>query len=266
MSTTRRIALVGNDTNIGKTAVAAALIRAARRRGLAMLPYKPVESGDEPPWDSERLARAAGHADATSLTARRLPIPVAPGLATAEDRARARGTLPSTREPLEEVHTHQHALLARESPDVLLVETAGGLFVPMPGGTWQPTWIRTLADAALLVVGLRLGAIHQAVATSRGLAAEGIETLGWLGSTPDPMPERHAVDVDVISHATGLRHYGTLVGAFDDRDVGDDWIDETLWHVMIHATSPVRAADTTSTANAAEASSLADAKPREDRR
>lgn len=232
MSTTRRIALVGNDTNIGKTAVAVALVRAARRRGITMLPYKPLESGDEPPWDSERLAAAAQVADATSLTARRVPIPVAPGLASEDDRLRACGALPITHTPLDEVLAHQRALLARENPAVMLVETAGGLFVPMPGGTWQPTWIRTLADAAVLVVGLRLGAIHQAIATSRGLAAEGIPTLGWLGSTPLAMPDRHVIDVDVISHATGLRHFGTLVGAHADHDVGDSWLDDDLWRVL----------------------------------
>jgi dethiobiotin synthetase len=229
MNQPHRIALVGNDTGIGKTAVAVALLRAARRRGLDALPYKPLESADAGPWDSERLCAAIARDDASHFTARRISSPVAPGLAAAEDIERARGEAPPTHTPLAEVCGHQAALIAREAPALLLVETAGGLFVPMPGGTWQPQWIRALADAVVLVIGLRLGAIHQAIATQRGLEREGIATIGWLGSSPTPIPALHTLDADVITHATGLRHFGTLVGATDDRDLGDHWLDDALW-------------------------------------
>ena len=56
-----RVFVAGTDTGVGKTEVCCALIRAARRRNLRALPFKPAQSGDERPTDAERLARAAQH-------------------------------------------------------------------------------------------------------------------------------------------------------------------------------------------------------------
>ena len=54
-----RLFLVGTDTDVGKTALACALLRAGAAAGLRVLPFKPAASGPSgPSGDPERLAAA----------------------------------------------------------------------------------------------------------------------------------------------------------------------------------------------------------------
>jgi dethiobiotin synthetase len=41
-----------------------------------------------------------------------------------------------------------------------MIEGAGGLWVPMPGGTWLPAWISALRAAPVVVGRLGLGTIN----------------------------------------------------------------------------------------------------------
>ena len=76
----RGLFVTGTDTGVGKTLIAAGLLRYARRQGRTPIPFKPVETGCDPePADARRLWRAAGSADPAR---RRLPArPSAPGRA-----------------------------------------------------------------------------------------------------------------------------------------------------------------------------------------
>ena len=81
----RGLFVTGTDTGVGKTLVAAGLLRLARRQGLVPIPFKPVETGCDPePADARRLWRAAQPPippDDVCLHA--LPLPAAPALAAA---------------------------------------------------------------------------------------------------------------------------------------------------------------------------------------
>jgi dethiobiotin synthetase len=133
--------LVGTDTDCGKTAVTCALARSARARGYTVLPFKPASSGPEgPESDPQRLLRAAGLPSTAleKIAPLRFAPPLAPGIA--EHREYFTGE-PPTLSPALTLRRVALTLTRSErelNAQVTLIEGAGGLHVPMPGGTWLP--------------------------------------------------------------------------------------------------------------------------------
>ena len=209
-----RIFIVGTDTGVGKTAVTAALLRTTRARGLKVVPFKPAQSGGEHPSDAERLLLAAGLplSELDSVCPLRLELPLAPGLA--EDPSPFLAGSSGAASPPEVIVRSTLALAAweaRHRPDLTLVEGAGGLHVPMPGGTWQPAWITALAPWTLVVGRAGLGTINHCLSTIAGLRALGRPPLGFVLSQIDREPDPSTLyNAAVIANASGLPCLGTL--------------------------------------------------------
>ena len=213
-----RIYVVGTGTAVGKTAVTDALLRAATARGVRAVPFKPAESGT-PGSDSDiaRLLRAAGlEAGQGGLACpHHYALPVAPGIAddaslfldprnAVHDDDRPPPHMRAALSSLDAWERRHHAALT-------LLECAGGLQVPMPGGWWQPRWIFALAPYAV-VVGLDgLGTINHTLATIVGLRHLGRTPLGFFLSRVDPSPDPSTpTNAAVIEAASGIPHLGTL--------------------------------------------------------
>lgn len=223
-----RIYVVGTDTGVGKTAVTAGILHAARVAGVTAIPFKPAQSGDDRPSDAERLLAAAGlpSSELDAACPLRYAAPLAPGLA--EDPAPFLGgaappsdattstAAPSPAAPSEPdtITLARRALDAWEqrcSPTLTLIEGAGGLHVPMPGATWQPAWITALAPWTLVVGRAGLGTINHCLSTIEGLRALGRPPLGFVLShttrEADPSVQHNAA---VVARAAGVPCLGTL--------------------------------------------------------
>ncbi len=212
---TRRLFVIGTDTEVGKTAVASALLRHARMKGLRVLPYKPASSGGD---DPERLLDAAGldRAMLPRIAPLRYEEPLAPGIAedprpfvgevTEDDALADRG-----RDLLSTICGQLSALEAELRPDLTIIEGAGGWHVPMPGATWLPQWVEAL-DAPLLLVGrLGLGTINHTLLTLDTLARAGRTPLGFiLSATRSSADPSTAANPAIIAHASGLPCLGIL--------------------------------------------------------
>ncbi len=161
----------GNDTDAGKTHVLGQVAGTLAARGLSVQIVKFVETGmprDDSPGDADR-ALAAAHeiADgAGTLAAFRLARYTQPLAPT--EAARRDGQIFSVEKTLEK-------LRALPPCDVRLVEGAGGLGVPVDdaGADWAD-FAREHADATLIIVENRLGAISQARFLATYCAAKGV--------------------------------------------------------------------------------------------
>jgi dethiobiotin synthetase len=209
-----RIFIVGTDTAVGKTAVTAALLHTARARGLRVIPFKPAQSGRERPSDIERSLSAAGLPPEELVHAcpLRYELPLAPGLA--EDPAPFLVAAAAERCRSDAIAHSESALVAweaRHRPSLTLLEGAGGLFVPMPGGTWQPEWIAALAPWTIVVGRAGLGTINHCLSTIAGLRALGRPPLGFVLSQVAAEPDPSVADnATVVANASGVPHLGTL--------------------------------------------------------
>lgn len=191
--------VTGTDTGIGKTFVTCALLRQASEAGQRLVGMKPVASGcieTGQGWRSED-ALALQQADGLEVpyllrNPYALPLPAAPEIAAAEvgvDIALA---------PLQ----HAHARL-RAGHEGVLVEGVGGWAAPLSHTLEQADLVRALDIPVLMVVGLRLGCVHQARVTQRAIVADGCRFAGWIANPVEPAMLRQAENMAILSRVLG---------------------------------------------------------------
>ncbi len=238
-----RVFVAGTDTGVGKTEVCCALIRAARRRNLRALPFKPAQSGDERPTDAERLARAAQHPSLSvdDIAPLRYERALAPGMAQ-DMSAYLDPAAPQDLSHLAQVERHLDALEARHDPDLVIIEGAGGLFVPMPGGTWQPRWLERLGGAVVLVVRPSLGTINHTWLTLHALETCRVSVAGIVindGASEDASADD---SVSLNRQILASRPDAPLLGSFPRRGdrptpAAEDHLFDALWSRLQRAES-----------------------------
>ena len=175
--------VTATDTGVGKTVVTGALARALQARGFSVGVAKSVQSGnraDDPAGDAMLLKRFAGVPDAPEeICAYAFAAPLAPLVAARlERRAIEPGPI------LERVRR----LSARY--DVLLVEGAGGLMVPV-GEDWTIGELAKWIGFPLLIVARPgLGTVNHTILTALAAQQLGLDPVGVVlnGLRPDADP------------------------------------------------------------------------------
>lgn len=164
-----RLVVVGTDTDVGKTVVSALLVQ-----GLGASYWKPVQCGElELGGDSGRVAGLTGLRRGSTPPcvlpeAYRLAAPASPNQA-----ARDEGI---------SVDASRLELPAVEGP--LVVETAGGLLVPLRDDLMQIEQIKRWELPVLLVARSGLGTLNHTLLSLEALAARTIPVLGLVLNGP----------------------------------------------------------------------------------
>lgn len=192
--------VTGTDTAVGKTLVAAALVRLLVSRGHRVVGLKPVASGATGPAGELR------NDDALALAAESSPqLPyeltnpfcfeaaVAPHLA-----ARDSGACVSVEALL--------AWYARASAgaELAVVEGAGGWRVPLQRETFLSDLPERLGLGVIMVVGLRLGCLNHARLTWEAIRQGGrCPFLGWIGNDLVEPFERRRENLETLTDLLG---------------------------------------------------------------
>jgi len=172
----RVIVVSGTDTEVGKTAVTAAVCAALRTAGLRVTAYKPTQTGVGPldAGDMGEVARLTGVPTHEGV---RLLAPMAPRPAAALEGA----TLPTLDDHLATIEA-----LSSER-DHVVVEGAGGLLVELTEArATLADLARRVGDCGVLVVARSgLGTLNHTMLTREALSHRRIRNLGVvLGSWP----------------------------------------------------------------------------------
>jgi dethiobiotin synthetase len=185
-----RFFVTGTDTGVGKTTVTVRLMQQLIAQGKTVIGMKPIASGCEwldGRWQNEdvRLLTAASNvtAPAELINPYRFTPAIAPHIAAAQAGV----------EIQLEVIQAAYAQLTTLA-DVVIVEGAGGLLVPLNQTHSMADLIQALQLPALMVVGMRLGCINHALLTAEGLKSRQIACCGWVANRIDPqmsMPEEN---------------------------------------------------------------------------
>lgn len=181
----RALFVAGTGTDIGKTHVACALIRAARARGLTVDAFKPVVSGFDPDQpeasDPARLALALGEPDALArISPRRYRAPLAPNLAARLEGQTLR---------LEDLIADCRSRLDRPDRDLLLVEGAGGVMSPLTDTATNLDLMLALDLPVLLVAGSYLGTISHVLTALEAIRTRGLTVAAIVMSQSPDAPD-----------------------------------------------------------------------------
>lgn len=174
-----QLAVTGTDTGVGKTVVACALAAACAQRGLQVGVLKPVETGVEPgtdATDADRLAAAAGTADPADVVAPyRFAAPLAPMVAARREAATVElSRLDSAFE------------VVSAGRDVVIVEGAGGLLVPITPELAFDSLFARWRLGVVVVAPDRLGVINQVRLTVLGAGRARLVVKAIVLNAVDP--------------------------------------------------------------------------------
>ncbi len=190
----RGILVTGTDTGVGKTFITYNIARGLRDKGVKVACFKPVETGvDDVPEDGQMLARATGQ-DIDEVVLYRAKKPLAPYSAMLE------GELIISIEKIVERYRE-----LRDKNDVVLVEGAGGIAVPIVKGYTYADLAKDLDTEVLIVARAVLGTINHSVLTveyarKRGLKLTGLILNMYTGKDPS-----EKTNPEVIYQMTGLK-------------------------------------------------------------
>ena len=180
--------IVGTDTGVGKTVVAALLARDACRRGERVRYLKPVQTGTD---DDTATVRAL-----TALDAAHAPAPLwwfgRP--ASIDQAAAAEGRTLSAADVLAGVR----GVTAADPQARTIIETAGGLLVPLDETTDQSHIVRALGAPCVLVARSGLGTLNHTLLTVEALRRRGIALRALFLVGP-----RHAQNVGTLRGRLG---------------------------------------------------------------
>jgi len=193
------IFVTGTDTGVGKTWIAAALLRSLRQAGFRAVGMKPIAAGFEPGTDVNGDVVAlldAGNVDAAPQWRNPYAFaePVAPHLAAA-----AAGVT------IEVSRIVDAAAMLRRAADALVVEGAGGALVPIDRTHDMLDIAAALGLPVLLVVGMRLGCLNHALATALAVQRRGLVLAGWVANALPPPMALLTQNVEALAERLGSK-------------------------------------------------------------
>jgi len=196
--TRQGVFVTGSDTGVGKTVVAAGLVRGFRAMGMDVGVMKPIATGCYPSpradggydlrsEDVDSLLKAAGVDDDLRLIAPfRFEPPLAPLTA-----ARLTGEEISMESVLAAFRT------LRDRHNLMVVEGIGGLMVPFRENYFVADMIRELKLPLVVVARPGLGTLNHTILTVRCAESRGIGILGIIVNSADGEDRSQAAETNV---------------------------------------------------------------------
>jgi len=197
------IFITGTDTGVGKTAVTAALAWCLKRSGLNVGVMKPVQTGTEFSGlsDLEFMERVTGESYPTEdHCPYRFSHPLSPLAASKlEEREISTEKIKGAFGRLSDTH------------DVVLVEGAGGLLVPITETYTMADLARDLGLSLIVVTRPDLGTLNHTALTVESAKSRSLPVLGIvINNIPSEPNLAERSNPTYLSHMTGLPILGVL--------------------------------------------------------
>ncbi|OIU68766.1 dethiobiotin synthase [Rossellomorea aquimaris] len=230
--------VTGTDTEIGKTMITAVLTRHYLERGSDTFPYKPVQSGAE--WEGEKLTapdtvfyeRFAGREFGPETNTYLLKIPSSPHLAAALEGVKIES---------QPIVDQTEKLL--NSHELVFVEGAGGLIVPLNEEETMIDLIDRLSLPVILVARAGLGTINHTVLSVMALKQRNIKIAGIVLNrvTSDELTEIEEDNRRMLQKLSGVPIIGTFpyitgreIEKLDVGEILEHWNMNILEEAMQH--------------------------------
>jgi len=205
--------VTGTDTEIGKTLVSSALVHMQAQRGWRVAAMKPVAAGAEwrdGRWCNEDVDALASRVSVTLPQEITSPYifqtPAAPHIAAFLEN-----------KDIDSKHLLDCYRQVRAQTDAVVVEGVGGFRVPLNDSYDTADMAADLGLPVVLVVGMRLGCISQALLTAEAIASRGLSLMGWVANSVDP----HMLYLQANTDAIAQRIKAPLLACIPRLEVAD---------------------------------------------
>ncbi len=202
---TKGFFILGTDTGVGKTFVASSVLSILKANHYSTMGLKPIASGVQLTIEGLRNDDALCLQKAASLY---LPYeqinpfcfsePIAPHIAA--DRENRQLTVALVLEACQQSLS--------QPVDYCLVEGIGGVCVPLNEKETFTDLVQVMGFPIILVVGLRLGCLNQALLTWKYLQSRKLQVRGWLANQVDPTMECVEENIKLLNAMLPLPYLG----------------------------------------------------------
>ncbi len=207
------IFIAGTDTGVGKTVIAGALTIALKDMGYSAGVMKPVETGCRKsgkkliPSDSIFLKKASGSRDSLELiNPYRFKRPLAPAVASELEGVR-----------IDISHILKTYNTLRKRHDIVIVEGAGGILVPVYKDYLFIDLIRDMESPIIIVARPGLGTINHTLLTIRCAQEYGVPVIGFIinhtkSSRSDPSEKTNPLVIKRLSNVPLIGNFPFIHG------------------------------------------------------
>ena len=226
MSTLRKSFFVtGTDTDIGKTLVCCAMLRAAAVAGRSTVGMKPLAAGGAQTPEGLRNADALQLMAASSLQLSYDQInPVCLAEAASPHIAAA---LSNRKVRVDCLAGFCQGVLSLRA-NLTLIEGAGGWSVPINEREFVSDLAKQLNLPVILVVGMRLGCLNHALLTGEAIVGKGLRLGGWVANRIDPHMQYYEQNRDTLQE-----YFNVPLLAEIPFLTGSDLVSQAAGHVAL---------------------------------
>ena len=183
----KKFFITGTGTGIGKTYITSAILKniLSRKKIIGIKPIAAGFSQDSINEDVQTLLDCqASINDHHKINYYSLKKAVSPHIGTEEEGVQIDFNL--IKQKINDLENEY---------DRILIEGVGGLLSPVDQSRTNLDLIRYLDIPVIVIIGLKLGCINDALLTQHALESNGIKTAGWVGNLIDP--EMDEVDKNI---------------------------------------------------------------------
>lgn len=219
--------ITGTDTDIGKTVVTALFVAFLETHGYQYFPYKPIQSGavrQDGDWiapDPEMYQLVTGQQITVDSCSYLLKKPCSPHLAAAHEQI-----------DFDFSFIGNEVRRLKESHDGVVVEGAGGLYVPLTQeGYCMIDWMEELRIPTILVARAGVGTINHTVLSIEALVKREIPIAGIIFNHLQEEDEEVVQDnIHMVEKLTQIPVIGTVPYCENIREVLSDADKRKLCH------------------------------------
>jgi dethiobiotin synthetase len=192
--------VTGTDTDVGKTHVACQLIKDYVAQGYQVIGMKPVAAGCElvdGTWVNEDVLKL--EAASNVRAPRELTNPysfkeaIAPHIAA--EKAGVEVKIQVIKQAFKKLI---------DMADIVIVEGAGGLLVPLNETETMADLAAALNIPVILVVGMKLGCINHCLLTAEAIKSRDLTLHGWIANSVDPNMQFYNKNIETITRKLNL--------------------------------------------------------------
>ena len=187
--------VTGTDTEIGKTLVSAALLHILAQRRVRVAAMKPIAAGAE--WRAD-----AWHNDDADMLATQVNVQLPQAISTPylfQTPAAPHIAAVIENTAIDPAHILQCYHQVRAQADAVVVEGVGGFRVPLTDTYDTADLAQQLNLPVVLVVGVRLGCISQALLTVEAIQARGLTLMGWVANEVDASMSHVSANIEALA-------------------------------------------------------------------
>ncbi|MDQ8039486.1 MAG: dethiobiotin synthase [Rickettsiella sp.] len=186
MTSSKGFFIIGTDTGVGKTLVATSLLSGLKTRCYCTIGLKPIASGAQSTIEGLRNEDALSLQNAASIRLQYDQVnPFCFAEAIAPHIAATRANCSLTVSTILEACRPSLTIPV----DYRIVEGVGGVCVPLNEKELFTDLVRGMGFPCILVVGLRLGCLNQALLSWKYLQQCNLPVIGWIANQVDSVME-----------------------------------------------------------------------------